>query len=90
MGDEKTASILDTVLEDEITHVAFGSHWLKRWRQDKDLWQYYVDSLPWPMTPARGKGIGFDPVVHQKAVGDEDFVQRRANYNDDFRVTRRK
>ena len=29
MGDEKTAAILDIVLEDEIGHVAFGSHWMK-------------------------------------------------------------
>lgn len=90
MGDLKTAAVLDVVLEDELTHVAFGAHWMKRWREDRSLWEYYLQCLPWPMTPARGKGIGFDPDLHQKAIGDEDFVQRLGAFNDDFRVTRRK
>ena len=38
LGDDKTASILNTVLEDEITHVALGVNFLNRWRKDKDLW----------------------------------------------------
>src|SRR5262249_16518514 len=59
MGDEKTANILDIVLEDEITHVAFGAHWMKRWKGDRSLWDYFRECLPWPMTPARAKGIGF-------------------------------
>jgi uncharacterized ferritin-like protein (DUF455 family) len=89
LGDTKTADILNIVLQDEISHVAFGGHWMKRWRQNKDLWQYYNDSLPWPMTPARGKGIGYDPELHLKAVGDSDFVKSLSEYNDDFMVTRR-
>ncbi|HXH76710.1 MAG TPA: DUF455 family protein [Bacteriovoracaceae bacterium] len=89
-GDVETADILDLVLEDEISHVAFGSHWLKRWRGDKELWKYYMEALPWPMTPARSKGNGFDFNLHLKAVGDRDFVKSLADYNDDFMVTRRK
>ena len=33
-GDDRTAGILDQVLEDEISHVSFGTHWMKKWRQD--------------------------------------------------------
>ncbi len=89
LGDEETAKILDVVLEDEITHVALGSHWLKKWRQDKSLWEYYQESLPWPMTPARSKGIHFDCALHAKAVSDQGFVQELLNFNDEFFVTRR-
>jgi uncharacterized ferritin-like protein (DUF455 family) len=89
LGDEETASILNIVLEDEIGHVAFGAHWMKKWRQDKDLWSYYLSSLPWPMTPARGKGIHFDPIIHQKAMNEEDFVEKLKNYDDQFPVTKR-
>lgn len=89
LGDEDTAKILDIVLEDEITHVAFGAHWLNRWRQDKTLWQYYRESLPWPLTPARSRGNGFDPGLHSKAVDDEDFIQNLIAYDDDFKVTKR-
>lgn len=89
MGDEKTASILDTVLEDEISHVALGAHWLGKWKEDKSLWNYYKESLPWPLTPARSKGIGFDPETHRKAVNDQDFIESLVEYDDDFRVTKR-
>jgi uncharacterized ferritin-like protein (DUF455 family) len=89
LGDEETAKILDIVLEDEITHVALGSYWLKRWKQDKSLWEYYLEVLPWPMTPARSKGIHFDPSLHGKAVSDHEFMQNLVNFNDDFLVTRR-
>ena len=88
-GDEKTAGILDIVLEDEISHVAFGSHWMKKWREDKDLWNYYLESLPFPMTPARSKGIGFDPFLHEKAMNDSDFSHKLDLYEDDFKITKR-
>jgi uncharacterized ferritin-like protein (DUF455 family) len=89
LGDEETASILDIVLEDEIGHVAFGGHWMKKWRGEKALWEYYQESLPWPLTPARGKGLGFDPDIHRKAMGDDEFVNSLISYEDSFRITRR-
>lgn len=88
--DHKTAKILEVVLEDEISHVALGSFWLKKWRNDKSLWEYYLSSLPWPLTPARSKGIGYDPVLHAKAMNDDEFVQNLSHYEDPFRITKRK
>lgn len=89
-GDLATAEILNIVLEDEISHVAFGSHWMKRWRGNKTLWDYYLSVLPHPLTPARGKGLFFDPAVHKRAMGDDEFVDQLTNYDDPFRVTRRR
>lgn len=88
--DIKTAKILDIVLEDEISHVALGSFWMKKWREDKSLWQYYLDSLPWPLTPARSKGIGFDPHLHARAMSDDEFIKQLESYEDPFRITQRK
>lgn len=88
-GDTKTADILDIVLEDEISHVAFGAHWMKRWRKDKELWDYYRSCLPHPLTPARSKGIGYDPAVHQRAMNDEEFMKFLDIFVDDFNVTNR-
>lgn len=88
-GDIETAQILEIVLEDEIGHVAFGAHWMKKWREDKTLWQYYQDSLPWPLTPARSKGIGFDPKIHERAMSDSEFIQELKNYDDQFQITKR-
>jgi uncharacterized ferritin-like protein (DUF455 family) len=88
-GDTKTADILDIVLEDEISHVAFGAHWMKRWREDKDLWNYYLTSLPFPLTPARSKGIGFDPIIHERAMSDAEFTRSLDLFEDDFKITKR-
>jgi uncharacterized ferritin-like protein (DUF455 family) len=89
LGDEATASILNTVLEDEVSHVAFGAHWMKKWRQDLTLWDYYRTVLPWPMTPARGKGLAFDPAIHRQGMNDDHFVNELINYQDDFLITKR-
>jgi uncharacterized ferritin-like protein (DUF455 family) len=89
LGDEDTAAILDIVLADEIGHVAFGAHWMKKWKNDKSLWDYYLTSLPWPLTPARSKGIGFDLSLHQKAMNDEDFITSLGAHDDQFKITKR-
>ena len=89
MGDEVTAELMNIVLEDEISHVAFGAHWLKRWRNDQSLWEYYRSSLPHPLTPARSRGLDFDPTLHMRAMGDEDFLEHLIAYDDDFLVTKR-
>lgn len=88
-GDEITAGVLDTVMEDEISHVAFGAHWMKRWKGDKKLWDYYRESLPYPLTPARSRGINFDPTVHARAMNDDEFIQSLTDYDDDFLITKR-
>jgi uncharacterized ferritin-like protein (DUF455 family) len=88
-GDHKTADLLDIVLEDEISHVAFGAHWMKRWREDQELWDYYLKTLPYPLTPARSKGIGFDSKIHERAMNDEAFTHKLDLYEDDFKITKR-
>ena len=88
-GDTATAEILETVLEDEISHVAFGSHWMKRWREDKKLWDYYLSCMPGPITPSRSKGINFDPVLHAKAMNDDEFINSLIVYDDNFNITKR-
>jgi uncharacterized ferritin-like protein (DUF455 family) len=88
-GDHETASILEEVLVDEISHVAFGAHWLKKWKNDQNLWDYYLTVLPWPLTPARSKGINFQSTLRLKAVGDSDFVHKLTTFDDQFKITKR-
>lgn len=78
------------VLEDEISHVALGAHWLNQWRGDMDLWNYYKSSLPGVMTPARAKGIHFDKEIRLKAGLDQSFIDRLDEFRDDFKVTNRR
>ena len=90
VDDFKTASILETVLKDEISHVSLGVIYLSKWKGDKSLWDFYNESLPWPLTPARSKGKNFIKEVRRKARMDEDFISRVAQYKDDYIVTKRK
>lgn len=90
VDDHKTADILDIVLKDEISHVNFGALYLNRWRGDKTLWDYYNETLPFPLTPARGKGKTFVEEVRRKAKLDPLFIQQMKDYKDDFAVTNRK
>ncbi len=90
MEDHKTADILETVLKEEISHVAVGVHYLNLWRNDKRLWDYYMESLPYPMTPARAKGKIFREQERKKAKFPLDFITELKNYRDDFKVTQRK
>jgi uncharacterized ferritin-like protein (DUF455 family) len=88
--DHKTSKILDIVYQDELTHVALGGNYLNRWRGDKSLWQYYLESLPWPLTPARSKGIHFKSDHRKKARLAPEFIESLTKYDDDFEVTSRK
>lgn len=89
-GDEKTANILKTVYEDEITHVAFGAHWINQWKEDKTLWEYYTSILPYPLTPARAKGPVFAEASRREAGLDQDWIDNLKNYHDDYRITTRR
>lgn len=90
IGDERTSQIMDIVYRDEITHVALGAHWLNKWREDKTIWEYYVENLPELLTPSRAKGIIYDEEARLKAGLDKDFVNTLKNYRDSFIVTNRK
>jgi uncharacterized ferritin-like protein (DUF455 family) len=88
--DFKTADIMRVVLEDEISHVALGAHWLNQWRGDMDLWNYYKSNLPGVMTPARAKGIHFDKEIRLKAGLDQSFITSLDEFRDEFKVTNRR
>ena len=90
LNDEKTANILDIVLEDEIGHVSIGRYWLEQWKPSGSLWDYYKSLLPEKITPARAKGIIFDRESRLKTGLTEDFINELDNYRDEFAVTKRR
>lgn len=90
MGDFETANVLEVVLKEEISHVAFGIHYLQKWREKTDIWNYYLENLPYPVTPARAKGKYFQSGLRLKSKMPIDFVAKLKNYKDDFPVTQRR
>lgn len=90
LNDMKTAKILNIVYEDEISHVALGRKWLDSWKNDKTLWLYYLELLPDLITPSRSKGIMFDRKGRERAGLDKDYIDQAENFDDSFKVTKRK
>ncbi|MFZ4712509.1 MAG: DUF455 family protein [Bacteriovoracaceae bacterium] len=88
--DHKTTQILDIVLEDEISHVAFGVNYLKKKREDRDLWDYYQSLLPPPLTPARSKGLVLNKKSRLETGIDQAFLDKAINYVDHYSVTQRR
>jgi uncharacterized ferritin-like protein (DUF455 family) len=75
LHDEETAKILHRVYSEEIGHVKYGVTWFNRWRAPETSdWQAYNELLPFPMTPSRAKGIGFDRDGRRSAGLSETFV----------------
>lgn len=90
VGDKTTSRLMRVVLEDEIKHVHVGYHFLSTWHPEKELWSFYKDLLPKPMTPARARGVHFNEEARKQSGFPPDFIDRLKNYEDDFPITRRR
>jgi uncharacterized ferritin-like protein (DUF455 family) len=91
VGEVETANVLEEVYQDELSHVAFGAKHLRLSNKSQDtLWKYYLSLLPFPMTPARAKGIGYNPVSRKLAGLEADWVHELTHYRDDFPVHHRR
>ncbi len=88
--DDKSAQVMQTIYQDEISHVALGRSLFGQWKKTQDLWTYYVDSLPYPLTPNRAKGNLFSIESRQAAGFDADYIQNLQSYSDNYQVTQRK
>ncbi len=89
LGDQVSASILEKVLMDEIKHVKFGVSLLKKLKGDHSLFDYYQSLLPFPLTPARSKGIDFQPHLRKLCGLDNSFIDSIKNFDDQFAITKR-
>lgn len=75
VGDEQTAALMGEVYRDEIAHVRQGLRWLRRWKPpEQDDWSAWAGLLKPPLTPARGKGRGFDRDGRRQAGLSEEFI----------------
>jgi uncharacterized ferritin-like protein (DUF455 family) len=88
--DFESAKIMKIVFEDEISHVALGAKWLNQWRGEKQLWEYFFENLPFPITPARSKGMNFNRESRIRAGLTDDFIDTLENYRDPFGITNRR
>lgn len=75
-GDLATAEVLQTVHDEEISHVRFGWVWMRKLGGAEPPWQTYVSHLEWPLSPSRARGKTFSAEARRRAGLDDDFIAR--------------
>lgn len=82
LGDKVSAKIMQEVLDDEIGHVGLGVVWLNRWKSPNESdWQAYQRLLPYPITPARGKGKIYFDFLRTRAGLSKEFIEEMRIYS---------
>jgi uncharacterized ferritin-like protein (DUF455 family) len=78
IGDTGTAAVLDKIYQDEINHVGHGLKWLRHWKKkDHSDWEAFSDSLQFPLSPSRAKGmVSFNLEGRLEAGFDEEFISQ--------------
>lgn len=80
-GDEKSAALMQTILEDEIRHVSFGKHWLTKLKEEnRTEWDVWVDNLPPLMTPKRAKGFIYHEAHRREAGIPDEWNQKLKSF----------
>lgn len=74
--DEASALVMDTIFRDEISHVRFGSRWLKAYRPEgSSMFETFVAHSHDRTTPLdRARGTEFQIEARRKAGLDEEFI----------------
>lgn len=76
MGDEKTAQMLEEVLQDEMNHVRHGLNWFKRWKPGNESdWQSFCKALGGDINPSRAKGNVFREDYRTQVGFSEDYIK---------------
>ncbi len=75
-GDEKSASLMGQILEDEIHHVSFGYRWLQRLKGEDEPWDAWTRNLYEKLTPKRAKGFVVMEENRRKAGIPEEWIKR--------------
>ena len=82
VGDHDTASLLQTVLDDEVGHVKHGLTWFRRWKTESvSDWRAFCEALGGELNPARAKGQFFHEEGRLKAGFCDDYIQSLKVYS---------
>lgn len=80
-GDDESAKLMATILQDEISHVSFGWNWLRRFKNDGiDEWDTWSETLVNTMlTPKRSKGFVVHEEPRQRAGIPQEWIEKIKN-----------
>lgn len=76
VDDLESAQLMQTIFEDEIRHVRFGSRWLKHYQPaGKSMFEVFAEHCSAKSPPVRAKGFEFQREARLQAGLDEDFIR---------------
>lgn len=78
-GDSESAAILSRIYHDEISHVGYGLHWFRQWKNPEESdWSALTKQLHFPLSPSRAKGnrAMFNEEGRREAGFDEDYIRQ--------------
>lgn len=79
--DEESALLMDLIFHDEIKHVHFGSHWLRKYQgQEQSLFEAFVENCSAHNMPDRARGLEFQVEARRQAGLDDDFINAVQNW----------
>ncbi len=83
VGDRRSAAIMRAIHKDEIRHVEFGLHWLRKLKpanqSDWDAWQ---QNLRWPIRPSKARGSLFQRDARRQAGLSDEFIDQLESADD--------
>lgn len=75
-GDLASASLMRSILDDEIGHVKHGVVWFERWRPHGDPFEAFAASLPPGLDPVRARGPEVEVEPRRRAGLSDGFIRR--------------
>lgn len=77
VGDHAAADLMQTIFEDEIRHVRFGTKWLKHYQpEESTMFDTFVARTTQSLPPGRAMGPDYQTQARREAGLDENFVSR--------------
>ena len=74
-GDPESGALMSRILHDELSHVSFGWHWLKRLKaENQSMWEAWNEYSGPLVTPGRAKGFLFFETHRREAGVDQAFI----------------
>lgn len=82
-GDERSATLMRAIHQDEIEHVRFGIEWLRRLKPTQlSDWEAFESHLHWPLRPSKARGEVFQREARREAGLSEEFIERLQSAED--------
>ncbi len=79
-GDQKSAKLMQTILDDEIAHVCFGWQWLRKLKPAAAAaWETWRENTPELLTPKRARGFTFFEENRKAAGIPSDWIEQLKN-----------